>query len=119
MTYSKRTPVYLALHVAIAAAGIYSCASDGFGVFGLLSAYILLMILPGAALYILANNKPDLLELALSSVVLSPVLTGVPAGERRGDGHFPPNSVNGAVQRRLQELADHGRAYGAALPDCE
>jgi hypothetical protein len=59
--------------------GIYSCASDALTVPGLVSAYLLLMILPGSAFYILANNRPTPLELALSSVVLSPVLTGVPA----------------------------------------
>lgn len=33
------------------------------------------------------------------------VLTGVPAGGRRKDGSYPPDSVNGRAARRLAELA--------------
>ncbi|RJQ83815.1 MAG: ATP-dependent protease [Desulfobacteraceae bacterium] len=33
------------------------------------------------------------------------ILTGVPAGEPDADGHFPENTVNGMVYRRLTEMA--------------
>jgi predicted ATP-dependent protease len=39
------------------------------------------------------------------------ILTGVPAGERQPDGTFPPETVNGRVDRRLREMA---RALAAA-----
>jgi Lon-like ATP-dependent protease len=34
------------------------------------------------------------------------ILTGVPAGERGPDGTYPPDSVNGKVDRRLHALAE-------------
>jgi lon-related putative ATP-dependent protease len=34
------------------------------------------------------------------------ILTGVPAGEREPDGSYPPDTVNGRVDRKLQELAE-------------
>ncbi len=40
------------------------------------------------------------------------ILTGVPAGERRPDGTYPPDSVNGLVDRRLREMAETMRRYG-------
>ena len=33
------------------------------------------------------------------------LLTGVPAGARQFDGHFPDDSVNGRVDRHLREFA--------------
>ncbi len=33
------------------------------------------------------------------------ILTGMPAGERSGDRHFPKNTVNGVIERRLREMA--------------
>ncbi|TVR70291.1 MAG: ATP-binding protein [Spirochaetaceae bacterium] len=33
------------------------------------------------------------------------ILTGIVAGERGGDGHFPKNTVNGMVERRLRQMA--------------
>jgi hypothetical protein len=33
------------------------------------------------------------------------ILTEKPSGERQGDGHFPKNSVNGIVERRLRQMA--------------
>ncbi len=79
MTYSKRRLVYLIILAAVAGPGVYSCASNVQSIPGRVSAYLLLMILPGAAFYVLANGRPSPLELALSSVVVSPVLAGVSA----------------------------------------
>ena len=39
------------------------------------------------------------------------LLTGIPAGERSGDGNFPEHSVNGRVQRRLAEMARSARDF--------
>jgi len=39
-------------------------------------------------------------------------LTGVPAGERGPDGAYPPDTVNGRVDRRLHELAEKLEAFG-------
>lgn len=33
------------------------------------------------------------------------ILTGVPSGGRNNDGHFPKNTVNGIVERRLRQMA--------------
>lgn len=33
------------------------------------------------------------------------ILTGKPAGTRQSDGHFPRNTVNGIVERRLRQMA--------------
>ena len=40
------------------------------------------------------------------------LLTGVPAGERDADGAYPPDSVNGRVDRQLRELAEKLEAFG-------
>jgi predicted ATP-dependent protease len=40
------------------------------------------------------------------------ILTGVPAGERGPDGAYPPDTVNGRVDRRLRELAEKQRESG-------
>ena len=40
------------------------------------------------------------------------LLLGVPAGERGTDGHFPPETVNGRVERQLQRFAELRRRYG-------
>jgi lon-related putative ATP-dependent protease len=40
------------------------------------------------------------------------LLTGVPAGRRRTNGSYPPNSVHGRVSAGLAEYAEKLRAYG-------
>ena len=40
------------------------------------------------------------------------LLSGVPAGERRADGTYAPDTIHGRVQRRLRELATHLADYG-------
>jgi lon-related putative ATP-dependent protease len=40
------------------------------------------------------------------------LLTGRPAGKRRADGSYPPDSVHGLVAARLAEYAGKLRAYG-------
>jgi len=40
------------------------------------------------------------------------LLTGVPAGERDADGQYPPDSVNGRVDRKLFDLADRLSKFG-------
>ncbi|MCX7707415.1 MAG: Lon protease family protein, partial [Anaerolineae bacterium] len=40
------------------------------------------------------------------------LLTGVPAGERGPDGAYPPDSVNGRVDRQLRELAEKLQSFG-------
>ena len=49
-----------------------------------------------------ANTVEEALEL----------LTGVPAGERSPDGHYPPDSLFGRVERRLEEMAKIVSAWG-------
>jgi hypothetical protein len=34
------------------------------------------------------------------------VLTGIEAGQKREDGTYPPNSINGRVMARLREFAE-------------
>ncbi len=45
------------------------------------------------------------------------LLTGVPAGERDTEGHFPTDSVNGRVVQRLAELASKRSAFGSTSPE--
>ncbi len=40
------------------------------------------------------------------------ILTGAPAGQADGDGHFPDGSVNGRVASRLADLARRFREFG-------
>lgn len=40
------------------------------------------------------------------------ILTGVPAGERDADGAYPPETVNGRVDRKLRELAEKLQSFG-------
>jgi hypothetical protein len=40
------------------------------------------------------------------------LLTGTPAGERSEDGRYPPETVNGRVDRKLFELADRLNKFG-------
>lgn len=42
------------------------------------------------------------------------VLTGVPAGERDGQGRFPESSVNGRVEEKLRQYAERLRRNAAA-----
>lgn len=39
------------------------------------------------------------------------ILTGIRAGERGNDGHFPKDSVNGIVERRLREMAQQVKEF--------
>jgi predicted ATP-dependent protease len=45
------------------------------------------------------------------------ILTGVSAGERRGDGTYPDGTVNYLVDKRLRELADKLKGYYAAAEE--
>jgi len=45
------------------------------------------------------------------------LLTGVPAGERGADGRYPPDSVNGRVDRKLYDLADKLNKFGQPPKD--
>lgn len=45
------------------------------------------------------------------------LLTGVPAGERGADGAYPPDSVNGRVDRKLYDLADKLNKFGQPPKD--
>lgn len=72
-----RRAIFLAILAIVTGFGVYSCAEDGIFVPGLVSAYLLFMLLPGAGLYLLIEKEPNRLELILSSVVLSPILTGL------------------------------------------
>lgn len=40
------------------------------------------------------------------------ILTGVPAGERDANGAYPPDTVNGRVDRKLRELAEKLQSFG-------
>jgi Lon-like ATP-dependent protease len=42
------------------------------------------------------------------------ILTGVPAGERDGDGRYPPETVFGRADAKLEELARRVSEFGAA-----
>jgi predicted ATP-dependent protease len=39
------------------------------------------------------------------------LLTGVPAGERDGAGHYPEGTINHMVEARLADFADKARRY--------
>jgi predicted ATP-dependent protease len=39
------------------------------------------------------------------------ILTGIPAGERNAEGHYPEKSINGKVQARLMEFAQRRAAF--------
>jgi predicted ATP-dependent protease len=45
------------------------------------------------------------------------LLTGVPAGERQDDGSYLPDTVHGAVQKRLRQLAVELEAFGKDKKD--
>jgi lon-related putative ATP-dependent protease len=40
------------------------------------------------------------------------LLTGLAAGQPDGEGHYPEGSVNGLVEKRLEELAEKQRKFG-------
>jgi hypothetical protein len=44
------------------------------------------------------------------------LLTGVPAGERDGEGRYPEGSVNRRVDDRLAALAEKARSFGKGAP---
>ncbi|NIO29114.1 MAG: hypothetical protein GTO29_11245 [Candidatus Latescibacteria bacterium] len=62
--------------ILIGGLGLYSCLTDSLFTPGGISAYLLLMVFPGAALYLLLEKHLRPVELALSATVLSPVLAG-------------------------------------------
>ncbi|MGB9587170.1 MAG: S16 family serine protease, partial [Armatimonadota bacterium] len=43
------------------------------------------------------------------------ILTGVPAGVRRENGQFPPDTVHGRVNAKLQQFADVMREFGLPI----
>ncbi len=43
------------------------------------------------------------------------LLTGVPAGERGSDGKYPPDSLFGRVEAKLEVFADRAQAAGGAI----
>ena len=43
------------------------------------------------------------------------VLTGLPAGTRDADGDYPPDTINGKVEQRLQELAERVKSFGPTI----
>ena len=45
------------------------------------------------------------------------VLTGVPAGEKDEEGRYPPQSINGRVQARLEEMAEAARRFASRHDD--
>lgn len=45
------------------------------------------------------------------------LLTGMPAGERRADGRFTPDSVNDRVQQRLLSFAEQAKRWGKPTAD--
>jgi len=45
------------------------------------------------------------------------ILTGMPAGERGPDGHFPKNSINDRVERRIRSFADARRNFQRGAAD--
>lgn len=47
------------------------------------------------------------------------ILTGVPAGERADDGHYPEDSVNGMVERQLFRFAMIRHEFGESKKDLE
>lgn len=40
------------------------------------------------------------------------LLTDVPAGERGAEGAYPPDTINGRVDRRLRQLAEQLQRFG-------
>jgi predicted ATP-dependent protease len=42
------------------------------------------------------------------------VLTGVAAGERNADGHYPADSINGRVERKLAQFSEQQKQFAAA-----
>lgn len=47
------------------------------------------------------------------------LLTGMPAGEPDEDGNYPPDTINGKVQARLEKLAEQAEKRRAAAEDKE
>ena len=44
------------------------------------------------------------------------VLTGVPAGERDPDGHYPEESINGRVEKKLRRFSEQLKQAGSEKP---
>ena len=42
------------------------------------------------------------------------LLTGLEPGQRRDDGSYPGDSINGRVAEKLEEFAKHARRYRGA-----
>jgi predicted ATP-dependent protease len=47
------------------------------------------------------------------------VLTGVPAGERDHDGHYPDGSVNARVEKKLRQFSEQLRQIAATANPTE
>jgi len=47
------------------------------------------------------------------------ILTGAPAGERRPDGTWEPNTVNARVDQRLRDYAQRLKDFGRAVEFAE
>jgi hypothetical protein len=45
------------------------------------------------------------------------LLSGVPAGERREDGTYPPDTINGRTMARLQHITERLRETSPFGPD--
>lgn len=43
------------------------------------------------------------------------ILTGVPAGQKDGDGHYPPGSVNGLVEKQLDDYSERLRRSAPSM----
>jgi len=42
------------------------------------------------------------------------ILTGVPAGERDGQGTYPPGTIHARIDERLARLAEHAKQFALA-----
>lgn len=47
------------------------------------------------------------------------ILTGLPAGKRDDEGNYPPDTVNGTVQRRLAEIAEKRARFAKQFAEAE
>ncbi len=87
----RRSLLFVIL-LLLAGFGLYSCLSGGVFAPGALSAYLLLMLLPGAGCYLLLEKEPRLFELLLAGTISSPVLVSIVAVAAMLSG-MPPTAV--------------------------
>jgi hypothetical protein len=78
-TGRMRRTLLVVILLVVSGLGLYSCFTGDFIAPGAVSAYILLMVLPGAGFYLLVERDPALLELALASFILSPIFVSIVA----------------------------------------